>query len=137
MKINILDLVTEESCYDLLREVRWSEGVHCPYCQSHSVVRNGPSSHHPLIRRYKCRICEKGFNDLSGTIFSDSKKELRVWILALYFLGLNLSTRQIAQELDMTEKTAQEMSEKLRAGIVKKNLIYRLAAQLKSTKFTS
>ena len=136
MNINILDLVTKESCYDFLREVRWSEGLYCPHCQGKDVIHNGPSSHDHLIHRYECKNCKKGFNDLSETIFADSKKDLRVWLLALYFLGLNLSTRQIAQELDMTEKSAQRMCEKLRAGIVKKNLIYRLAAQLRSTKFT-
>lgn len=136
MEINILSLVTQESCYTLLREVRWSEGLCCAHCQSESVVRNGPSSHNPFIHRYECKSCGKGFNDLSETIFADSKLDLRVWILALYFLGLNLSTRQISQELDISEKSAQKMCEQLRAGIVKKNLIYRLAAQLKSTRFT-
>lgn len=35
-------------------------------------------------------------------------------------MGLNLSNRQIAQELDLSESDAQEMTEQLRKGIVTK-----------------
>ena len=135
MKLNILNLVTDEKCYDYLRSVRWERGVYCPSCQSPHVVKNGRSSHNDLIRRYECKSCGTGFNDLSGTIFAQSNKPLKVWIIALYFLGLNLSNRQIAQELDMSEKSAQQMSEQLRAGIVKKSLIYDLAKKWKQMKF--
>lgn len=135
MKLNILDLVTDEKCFDYLRQVRWAEGVYCPGCKSDSIVKNGRSSHNALVHRYECKSCGKGFNDLSATPFAQSNKPLKVWLIALYFLGLNLSNRQIAQELDMSEKTAQEMTEKLRAGIVKKSLIYDLAQKWKQMKF--
>jgi len=135
IKINILDLVTDEKCYDFLRAVRWSEGVSCPHCSNSKVVKNGKCSHNTQLQKYECQKCERGFNDLTGTLFQDSNKPLKVWILALYFLGLNLSNRQIAKELDMTEKTAQQMTTKLREGVVKKSLIYNLSNQLKLTKF--
>jgi hypothetical protein len=35
-------------------------------------------------------------------------------------MGLNLSNRQIAQELDLSESDAQDMTEKLRSGLVAK-----------------
>ncbi len=135
MKLNILDLVTDAKCYDYLRIVRWESGLLCPHCQSESVIKNGSSSSHPCIRRYECKHCKKGFNDLTGTLFSNSNKPLKVWILTLYFMGLNLSNRQIAAELDLSEKTAQRMTGELRAGIVKKNLIYNLKASWKRMKF--
>ena len=43
---------------------------------------------------------------------------LRVWILCLYFMGLNLSNAQIAQELGLNPNDAQRMAEQLREGIV-------------------
>ena len=135
LKLNTLDLVTESKCYDFLRAIRWSDGVNCPNCQSDLVVKNGKCSHQKQLQKYDCRGCQRGFNDLTGTVFQDSNKSLKVWVLALYFMGLNLSNRQIAKELDMTEKTAQQITKKLREGIVKKNLIYKLDKQLKSTKF--
>lgn len=136
LKLNILDLVTQSKCYDFLREVRWPSGVSCPNCQSDLVVKNGRCSHQKLLQKYDCRGCERGFNDLTGTVFQDSNKSLKVWVLAMYLMGLNLSNLQISKELDMSEKTAQQMTKKLREGIVKKNLIYKLDKQLRLTKFT-
>jgi hypothetical protein len=43
---------------------------------------------------------------------------LRSWILCLYFMGLNLSNEQIAQELDLDPNDIQIMSSQLRDGIV-------------------
>ncbi len=43
----------------------------------------------------------KRFDDLTGTVFSGHHQPLKVWILCLYFMGLNLSNIQIAQELDL------------------------------------
>jgi hypothetical protein len=39
-------------------------------------------------------------------------------MLCLYFMGLNLSNRQIADELEMDENSIQEMTTTLRQGIV-------------------
>jgi hypothetical protein len=43
-----------------------------------------------------------------------------VWVLCLYFMGLNLSNRQIALELGLSPSDAQAMTERLRRGLVAK-----------------
>ena len=43
---------------------------------------------------------------------------LRVWVLCLYFMGLNLSNRQIALELGLSPSDVQAMTEPLRQGLV-------------------
>jgi hypothetical protein len=40
-----------------------------------------------------------------------------MWILCLYLMGLNLSNRQIAQELDLDKDVVQDMTTQLREGI--------------------
>ena len=45
---------------------------------------------------------------------------LKVWVLCLYFMGLNLSNEQIAHELSINESDAYQMTTELRGGIVKK-----------------
>ena len=45
---------------------------------------------------------------------------LRVWVLCLYFMGLNLSNRQIASELGLSGSDVQAMTEQLRRGLVAK-----------------
>jgi hypothetical protein len=42
---------------------------------------------------------------------------LRTWVLCLYFMGLNLSNRQIASELGLNKDDLQRMTQQLRRGI--------------------
>jgi hypothetical protein len=58
------------------------------------------------------------FDDLTDTIFAGHHQPLRVWILCLYFMGLNRSNQQSAQELDLNGGDVQAMTEHLRAGIM-------------------
>src|SRR4051794_2925800 len=44
---------------------------------------------------------------------------LRVWVLCLYLMGLNLSNRQIAQELDLGVSDVQAMTKALRHGLTR------------------
>ncbi len=45
---------------------------------------------------------------------------LRVWVLCLYFMGLNLANRQIALGLGLDASDVQAMTEQLRHGLVAK-----------------
>ena len=38
---------------------------------------------------------------MSGTVLASHNQPLKTWIVFMYFMGLNLSTRQIAQELNL------------------------------------
>jgi transposase-like protein len=69
---------------------------------------------------YHCNGCRKRFDDLTGTIFAGHHQPLRVWVLVLYFMGLNLSNEQIAQELGIDPDDAQLMASQLREGIVER-----------------
>src|SRR4051812_29993505 len=57
------------------------------------------------------------FDDLTGTVLAGHHQPLRVWVLCLYLMGLNLSNRQIAQELDLGVSDVQAMTEALRHGL--------------------
>ena len=50
-------------------------------------------------------------------MFAGHHQPLRVWVAALYLMGLNLS-RQIAHELGLNEDDAQSMTQHLRRGVV-------------------
>lgn len=51
-------------------------------------------------------------------MFAGHHQPLRVWIGCLYLMGLNLSNRQIAQELALDPGNVQRMCEQLRQGVV-------------------
>ena len=122
LNIQIKNLIDDKKCYEIVRELRWSEGITCPHCNSKKVTKRGFHYNQAFRQRYSCSDCHAQFDDLTGTIFEGHHQPLRVWILCLYFMGLNLSNEQIGQELDLASKDAQMMTSQLRAGIVvKKN----------------
>lgn len=71
-----------------------------------------------MRQKHRCTACERYFDDLTGTVFAGHHQPLRVWMLCLYFMGLNLSNRQIAQELALSPGDVQQMTEPLRTGVV-------------------
>jgi len=120
MLLNIQDLIDEEKCYAVVRDLRWPDGVKCPQCGSGDIKKRGFHSQQAHRQRYECLGCERQFDDLTDTIFEGHHQPLRVWVLCLYFMGLNLSNQQIAAELDLDPDGVQDMTTLLRAGVVDK-----------------
>lgn len=120
MLLNIQHLIEEAKCYAVVREMRWPEGVRCPHCGSEETKKRGFHNQQAHRQRYACQDCERQFDDLTGTIFEGHHQPLRVWVLCLYFMGLNLSNQQIAAELDLDQGLVQDMTTQLREGIVVK-----------------
>jgi len=116
--IHIQSLIDDTKCFETVRSLRWPEGVHCPMCNSAEVSKQGRDDTQPERQRYLCKSCDRRFDDLTGTIFAGHHQPLRVWILCLYFMGLNLSNHQIAQELDLNKDDIHQMTGQLRQGIV-------------------
>lgn len=116
--VNIRDLIDDAKCYQTVRTMRWPEGTTCPHCSSAAVIKEGRDDTQPLRQRYLCHDCQRRFDDLTGTIFAGHHEPLRIWIICLYFMGLNLPTLQIAKELDMDQDDVQTMVQQLHQGIV-------------------
>ena len=115
--VNLSALIDDAKCFALVRQHRWPEGVHCPACGSGTVVRDGFDETQVHRQRYRCKACTGRFDDLTGTVLAGHHQPLRVWVLCLYFMGLNLSNRQIAQELGLSQPDVQLMTEQLRHGL--------------------
>jgi transposase-like protein len=114
------NLVDDVQCYQTVRELRWPDGVACPSCESKHVIKRGFDDTEPARQRYECHDCDQRFDDLTDIIFAGHHQPLKVWVLCLYFMGLNVSNEQIAQELSLHESDAYQMTTALRDGIVKK-----------------
>ena len=117
---NIQELIDDAKCYAEVRKLRWPDGVRCPDCGSAQVIKRGFHNRHPYRQRYQCQTCSKQFDDLTDTIFEGHHQPLKVWVLCLYFMGLNLSNQQIAKELGLNKDDVQQMSTQLRPGVVAK-----------------
>jgi len=116
--INLPGLIDDAKCFALVRQHRWPEGARCPACDSGAVIRDGCDDTQPCRQRYRCKACSGRFDDLTGTVLAGHHQPLRVWVLCLYFMGLNLSNRQIALELGLDTSDTQAMTEQLRCGLV-------------------
>ncbi len=124
--LSIKDLIDDAKCYEKVRELRWSDGrVKCPNCESKQVNKRGFHNKQKHRQRYTCQSFQKSFDDLTETVFARHHQPLKVWIVCLYLMGLNLSNKQIATELDLNKDDVQRMTTQLREGIeVKKSRVH-------------
>jgi transposase-like protein len=104
--------VTEATCVAYLAEKRWQGEPVCPKCGWRGAY-SGRARH-----LFKCQRCQKQFTVRTGTIFEGSRLPLRIWFLAIYLVTLHrrgASSIQIAQRLDITQKSAWRLLHSLRS----------------------
>ena len=112
--------MSELECYNKLRSMRWpNDQIICPRCSSSNCNKVGLVTEKKPSQHYRCEDCHRQFNDLTDTVFHSSNLPLKFWMCCLYLMGLNTSNHQIGQELGVSEKTAQNMTKKIRAEIQK------------------
>ena len=128
--VNLSSLIDDAKCDELVRQHRWPDGVRCPHCESAAVARHGRDDTQPHRQRYRCTACGSRFDDLTGSALAGHHQPLRVWVLCLYFMGLNLSNRQIAEERGLGVSDVQVMTEQLRGGLVAKTPPVRLDGEV-------
>jgi transposase-like protein len=91
VQINITNLIDDVQCYQTVRELHWPDGITCPSCASQHIIKRGFDETESARQRYECHDCDKSFDDHTDTIFAGHHQPLKVWVLCLYFMGLNLS----------------------------------------------
>lgn len=83
MLASILGITDDAKCYELVRHLRWPEGVRCPHCDSDRVVKQGRDETEPRRQRYEYRPCGRRFDDLTDANLAGHHQPLRVWLLVL------------------------------------------------------
>jgi transposase-like protein len=106
--------------------------VKCGHCGSGKYVKNGRRSD---LQRYKCKLCGKSFNQLTGTPLARLKKKGR-WLNFSECLKLGFSVRKAATEVGVDNKTSFKWRHRF---LQNSNLIYATkmngAVEVKETKF--
>ena len=108
----------QEACIEYLEKVRWGDHPHCPYCGSTEVARKAETGR---IGRWNCRGCTSSFNVLAGTIFEKTRIPLQKWFLAIAVIvnaKKSVSSFQLARDLDMNQKSAWYMQQRIRAAML-------------------
>lgn len=113
-------LMDAAQCYAVVRELRWPDGVLGPGCGSGQVNKRGIHDHPAHGQRSSGPGGQRQFEDRSGTLVEGQRPPLKRWVLGGYLMGLNLSNRQLAAELDLNAEEGQGMARQVREGVVAK-----------------
>ena len=107
----------QQSCIAHLEAIRWPEKAFCPLCGSDRVARKVEAGRQG---RWNCHNCTSSFNVLSGTIFAKTQIPLQKWFLAISLMvhaKKSLSSYQLARDLELNQKTAWFMQQRIRAAM--------------------
>lgn len=107
---------SEEACRAYLVQLRWPEGIRCPRCREEKTWAMSRGL-------YLCAGCRLQASILAGTIFQDTKKPLRLWFRALWYVtnqknGVSALGLQRALGLG-SYRTAWKWLHKLRSAMVR------------------
>ncbi len=70
---------TEELCREYLTQIRWPEGFICTRC-------GHKKAWHMKRGLYRCQNCDYQVSITAGTIFQDTRKPLRLWFYAMWYI---------------------------------------------------
>ncbi len=115
----------EAWCYELLRTVRWPNGILCPFCGWHRVTTHSKPVGTPR-RRYLCLECWRTFTDLTGTPFAHTNLPLGTWVGSLRLIGKGRTTSELAKEVGVKWDTAAHLERRLGAGLMQPGLLRQL-----------
>jgi len=110
----------EQVCIDTVAALRWPDGPSCPACEhkEHYYLKTQ--------KRWKCKACGRQFSVKLGTIFEDSALSLDKWLCALWMLvncKNGVSSHEIARTLEITQKSAWFMLQRLRLALQSGSLV--------------
>lgn len=111
---SIIDLIkafpNEELCVKHLEELRWNGNVISPFDNDSKVYKCAGN-------KYRCKNTGKYFNVRTATLFDNTKIELQKWFIAIYLVTSHkkgISSLQLGRDLDVTQKTAWFMLQRIR-----------------------
>lgn len=108
--------LTEEQCRDYLYQLRWPHGFVCPKCKERTKA--WPKGEN----LYECSKCGRQTSVIAGTIFQDTRKPLRTWFTAIWWMTTQkngASAKGLQQILGLnTYKTAWTWLHKIRTAMV-------------------
>lgn len=111
---SILDLINkfpnEQACIDHLEFLRWNGDVVSPFDEFSKVYKCKDN-------KYRCKNTGKYFNVKTATLFDNTKVKLQKWFIAIWLITSHkkgISSLQLSRDLDVTQKTAWFMLQRIR-----------------------
>lgn len=111
---------SEQESIEHLRDLRWAKQFICP--------KNKCKKGYYFIKTrniFKCRTCKEQFSVRTGTVFEESRVPLHKWFTVIYLmlvLKRTPSSVQVAKRIDVTQKTAWFMLQRIKHVFESKNI---------------
>jgi transposase-like protein len=119
-----LSLIDEKRCFDVLRSIRWPEGVHCPQCRSTHYWTDYEEE--PKLQ-YKCCQCGQWWTDFTDTIFEGTHLPLSYWFMAVQWFYEGKSALWVSKELCIGRHTVEQMYQRIRNDLWTKRISEKLS----------
>jgi transposase-like protein len=105
-----------DTCVTFMAQIRWADGVTCPYCEGKAV------SYLSTRRIWKCmnKECHRQFSVKVGTVMEDSPIGLDKWLSAVWLITNaknGISSCEIARALSVTQKSAWFLLHRIRLAM--------------------
>jgi transposase-like protein len=105
-----------DTCTTFMAQIRWPEGVTCPYCSGKAV------SYLSSRRIWKCmsKTCHKQFSVKVGTVMEDSPIPLDKWLAAVWLITNaknGISSYEVMRALGITQKSAWFLMHRIRLAM--------------------
>ncbi len=112
----ILYFSDKDTCTTFMAQIRWPEGVACPYCEGKTV------SYLSTRRIWKCmsKVCHRQFSVKVGTVMEDSPIGLDKWLSAVWLITNaknGISSCEISRALGITQKSAWFLNHRIRLAM--------------------
>ncbi|GAB6122567.1 IS1595 family transposase [Dysgonomonas termitidis] len=100
----------EQTCILYLEEMRWNGNPISPFDPASKVYKCAGN-------KYKCKNTGLYFNAKTNTLFDNTKIELQKWFMGIWLVCSHkkgISSHQLAKDIDVTQKTAWFMLQRIR-----------------------
>ena len=101
---------SEQICLEYLEELVWNGNPISPFDPYSKVYKCAGN-------KYRCKNTGLYFNVKTGTMFDSSKISLQKWFMAIWLITMHkkgISSHQLARDIDVTQKTAWFMLQRIR-----------------------
>ena len=109
-----------EVCHKFATDMRWPDGVSCPWCAQETGTVHTLVSFIASRKIWRCGVCKKQFSVKVGPIFEDSPLPMDKWIVSMWLI-LNakngISSCALARAIGITQKSAWFVLHRIRLAL--------------------
>lgn len=128
MNDNHICLLSDELCSHIFQEIRWQQGLICPYCHSTKIASFG--TYKAFLQRYTCKKCGRHFNDKTATIFAESKLPLNKWFQVIRLMYMDCSVTEISHKAQIDYNSAARLVKLLQGSVYLQEIPKQLRLEL-------